>query len=306
MKRFLTVLLAMVFTGCGSIPPPPEPTDPSTQETAATVADIVTEPQPITTTEKPEIPTVPPADDPESLAKRFISEVLVPNYGVSESVTFEQVDLDGSGNALPPPKASEGLISAVIRDFTGDGTPELVTVREQDWSYIIDTYTLLDDGYALGGTHTICTGYDASLYFPEVAIKDDHILVRQSWVGVPGYSRYGNGLTILGVTDHGFKVQGDFWGARYPGELSFSVNSRDFTYEEGSDTYDPIDFCQTAAETLDGLGMKWSGLTGGWRDDGGFGIDITFDGEENVFRFDQDSEGNCKFVDYTGLGALIN
>ena len=108
----------------------------------------------ITTTEKPEIPTVPPADDPESLAKRFISEVLVLNYGVSESVTFEQVDLDGSGNALPPPKVSEGLISAVIRDFTGDGTPELVTVREQDWSYIIDTYTLLDDGYALGGTHT--------------------------------------------------------------------------------------------------------------------------------------------------------
>ena len=304
MKRFLIVIFAAFLTGCSA--ESAQPTTTLVQTTVQTAKDTTTAAQSETTTEIPVIPTVPPADDPESLAKQFILDVLIPNYGVSENVTFKQVDLDGTGEALPPPKASDGLISAVIRDFTGDNVPELLTVREQEWSYIIDAYFMLDDGYALGGTYTICAGNDTTLFFPKVSIKDDHILVRQSWIGVPGYSRYGNGLTILGVSGHGFKVQGDFWGSRYPGTLSFSVNSQDFTYEENSEGYDSIDFCRTTAEALDALGMKWFDLSGGWRDDGGFGIDIAFDNEENVFLFDQDSEGSCKFIDYTNFGTLIS
>ena len=306
MKRFLTILLAVFLTGCSTASPAPDPTEVPVPMTSASVTEITDGSQPVPTTELPVIPTVPPADDPESMAKRFLCDVLVPNYGISQDVTFEQVSEGGLGEVLPPPSAAEGIISAVVRDFTGDDTPELVTVREKDWSYILDSYTLLDDGYALSGTYTICTGDDMTLHFPKVSIRDGHILVRQNWFAVPGYSRYGNGLTILGVSQHGFSVQGDFWGSRYPGNLFLSVDSHDFTYEENSDTYDSIDFCRTAAEALDTLNMKYSALSAGWMDDGSFGIRILFDDEEEVFRVDQDSEGISRFVDSSGLDVLLN
>ncbi len=110
----------------------------------------------------------------------YIRETLRPKYGLAGMNRFDTKSDGMYGSVSYVPPQVQGLVSADISDYTGDGVPDLLTAvfTENDENYIwkLQLYTCTD------GEVTKAAGYDFCIdrhsYFVEKAIRIE---------AVPGY-----------------------------------------------------------------------------------------------------------------------
>ncbi len=335
MKRKLLfpLLLALTLTGCGILGETPvsapEPSD-TAAETAADTTEAVSETETeLESLTNPDLPTeefsaedtadaeteptteqigqFAPAMDYEKEAYRFVREELVPVYGLSDTAFFETVDWE-QGIAVEPPESTQGIISALIYDLTGDGTPELVVFRSHGYTFIMEGYKVSGDSFDEIGSVEIAS-YDESLDItPSVTVQGDRILVRQTFAVLPGMSHYGTSFAAYGVVGDSLQILTEVSGYRAPGSVSISVNDDTHYASETEDDLDYDALCEEIRQNLDIEGVTCESVKCGWGDDLGigYGVEVVCPDEMPVFNVEYVPDSGSFFLDDTGLRERLN
>ena len=206
MKPFLPLLLALALTGCSagterSTPDAVPETVPVADVTAGETAEV-----PAVTEAPTEKPTAPPSE-----AMRYLQDALVPLYGLSELTPYSPKQA--------PPASALGILSAVEQDFTGDGTPDLLIVRQDETACLLDLYTRTGADYDLAYSYTCCSAADQPAALVHLSQQDDLLLVNGSDAL---HRRY----AVLRATDSGFEETAVLGYARSEdySNVSYTIN----------------------------------------------------------------------------------
>ena len=331
MKRNIIypLLLALTLTGCGSaVQSPasvPEPSETAAETTAAPAAETAaettaheTEPEtteptpPVTVPEETEETTEPlgqfaPATDVEKAAYRFIREELVPVYGLSDTAFYETVNWD-EGVAAEPPESTQGIISALIYDITGDSTPELLVFRSHGLTFLMEGYTPNGDSFDEIGSAVIVESDETLDSIPSVTVAGDRILVRETFAALPGLSRYGTHFSVYGVTGGSLQKLTEVTGYRAPGTVSISVNDDVHSADEIGDNLDYDALSEEIRQNLEIEGVSCESVTCGWGEEFGigYGAAITVPDEMPVWNLEYVQDSGSFFLDETGLRERLN
>lgn len=234
-----------------------------------------------------------------------IQEELIPLYGLSDLKVYPSINWDYNDSdvgSLVPPTDTQGILSAFERDLTGDGIPELMTVRSQDMDYILEWYSTQNDTLKLLDSYTIAGGGTDSYVKPQISVKNDRILVYTEWLGLPGASHYGNETVVLGFQDGKINELCSIGGSRSPGTVFLHVNdSMTQSYDEAEEEEAHSDFEKAAMSELERAGAAAESVSVGWGDDLNYGIYPVFEDAVLIFDTDETGENSRQFVDHTSL-----
>ncbi|MCR4644954.1 MAG: hypothetical protein K5695_06040 [Oscillospiraceae bacterium] len=262
-KALIPLLCVLALTGCSARTDTSAPTEPMTEP--ATETEAVTETV---------LVTEAPVDDPEEAAYAYIRSTLLPQYGLSATDTLLAIFVDDYDterryqwfdHSDPIPAEAQGLIAAAVRDLSGDSVPELVTLRAEDWSLILDAYRIGNDTCTPLGSFTVCTYSPHEDFFPYVWMQDDLLLV-ESYVGTfsiieqDGYKTNRSDeqlttFTALHVTDNGFEAAVTLTGGYTADKVICTVGDEDLSAAPGEADIDRAN--ALAAEALDALGIRY-------------------------------------------------
>ena len=140
MRVFLVVGL-FLLVACGAAVPPPEGAGPPVTPAPLTQPTGQPPPGPLTHTEAPELPTVPPTGSPEELSRPLTSLVSAPRIDLPTPSTPSAAPTAGptvvpataaASIEIPPPEPTDVPISSEVPGPLPDGDPEvsLTSVRE--------------------------------------------------------------------------------------------------------------------------------------------------------------------------------
>ncbi|MBR3629510.1 MAG: hypothetical protein IKN55_03450 [Oscillospiraceae bacterium] len=317
-KPFLPLLLVLALTGCSagtesSTPaanPETEPVTTSAAEETSGPETAGTEPTDAPTEAPTDAPTEPPTEaaDPEEIAYRFLSEELIPADGLSDLQHYLAIDWELASptcGELVPPQSTQGIISAAVEDFSGDGVPELLTVVSRGYRIDLDFYTIADDTCRMIGSYSIESSQSVNIT-PEISIKNGKVIVEYSSMALPGCSSYGNAFIALSATDGGINTLCELSGFRVPGSMTLNVNGSvklDVAVDEMEDDNSHPDIEQAAMQCLQDAGLDPVSVQAGWSEsmDLSYGIYPQIEGKTKLFDTTSDEESNVRFNDYTGL-----
>ena len=322
MKRNIIypLLLALTLTGCQSPASVPEPSETAAETTAESTSETAAE----TTAEA--------APVSNEAAYAFIRDMLIPQYGLSKPWTVIQpITYQETGFTCEDlPAEAQGIISAVVQDFDGDGDPEIVILMQKYHSFILQLYCPFDGTYALCEVYEFLTYWDNTSYNPKLWIQDDLLILtndsltcdpahaqdaaftavcQDMYLGdMPDVACVSAELTVLRVDGDDFEKQVVIRNTLTPSKETFSANGEEITCAVGEMDYDKT--LALARGVLDNHGIAYDMLYTDW---GAYGIPnvephnglaINFTDAEPVFEI---SFGNQKlFCDYTDLYAQIN
>ncbi|MCR4644953.1 MAG: hypothetical protein K5695_06035 [Oscillospiraceae bacterium] len=172
-----------------------------------------------------------PASSPEETAYRYVKNELFPAYGMSEQGSFPSKRARWDNETLLRyPDAAQGILSAVVQDFNGDGAPELLTARADDWSVILDFYRIGDDTCAPLASYTVCTNDPAHYATPQLYVLGDRILLYNvAGAVIGGDARLSYTGTLLHLTEQGVAEQTLFDGAFDPHECRVTAAGKTLT-----------------------------------------------------------------------------
>lgn len=315
--RFTPLLLTLLLlTGCGKTAPQPAedeeddiivltdaPTETTEEETEATT-ELPTE----TETEAPETTEAAPLfDDPEEQLWYNIREVLIPEYGLSDTDYF---DPEQGEKIIAPPESTQGIISACVRDFFGDETPELLLIRSEGYELLCDLYTLADDGTCEQVDETqISTNEDNLVSTPSVHIVDGCLILRNSYYHMPNADTTGDDITVLDVTKKGF-VQTAYAGAQFAdGTITFRTAGEDMddadetTYATSDIDYNGISY--DTRTVLEEAGLEVVTVRAAYPGGGFFRLEAELTGEDLLFMVDNVPDSGMFFLDNTGLREAL-
>ncbi|MCR4643944.1 MAG: hypothetical protein K5695_00855 [Oscillospiraceae bacterium] len=299
-KILAAMLCALTLTGCSTQTATSAPTEPVTEPmTEATAAATET----ADTVPIAEIPA-PPQLSEKAAAWHY--DALVPQYGLSELTSYEEEQV--------PPGSAQGIVSAVERDFTEDGTPDLLVVRQDAQACILDLYTPMDDSYTLSDSYTCCMAENTPAPIVSISAQDSLLLVStitktECENGDPDthYRRYAVLIAADGTFVETAVLQ--FVSKKLPGDNqrtdNYYINGKLQTFT--ADNYHE-QFIQTAQASLDALrsgGIRipdtevMTDLTNLWH------IVRIVSGmiqeQEDIMRHDYASSNTIAAVDFTGL-----
>ncbi|MBP0973025.1 MAG: hypothetical protein J5851_03870 [Oscillospiraceae bacterium] len=244
VKALAALLCILTLTGCSTQTDTSAPTEPVTETAAETEA--LTGPETEAPTE-----TVIPAPPPLSeKAAAWLYDTLVPQYGLSGLTSYDA--------AQPTPKSAQGVVSALERDFTGDGTPDLLIVRQDAQACILDLYTPTGESYALADSCTCLAAENTPAPVVSLSVHDSLLLVSTTTDNghknddpAPYYQRY----TVLSAADGSFAETAVL---QYVSEKLSGENQRTYDFyingklqSPASDYY--AQFTQYAQASLDAL-----------------------------------------------------
>ena len=255
-----------------------------------------------------EAPTAAPTEaaDPQDIAYRFIRDELIPQEGLSDLQPYLAIDWEMASptcGELVPPQSTQGIISAAVEDFSGDGVPELLTVVSRGYRIDLDFYTIADDTCLMIGSYSIESSQSVDIT-PEISIKNGKVIVEYSSLALPGCSSYGNAFIALSTTDGGINTLCELSGFRVPGSVSLNVNgSVQLNYSDTENTDPQPDIEQAAMQCLQDAGLDPVSVQAGWSEDMdlSYGIYPQIEGKTKLFDTTSDEESNVRFNDYTGL-----
>ena len=341
-RRYVPLLLALLLTGCGtqagtassaepvteSLTETETATDTQTEPPTETAADTQTEP-PTETAPATEAPSETAAEtvpseltDVQKTAYTYIRDELIPQYGLSDLAPYKSVCWISNSpdfGALTPPTETQGLISAVTADLTGDDTPELLTFRTEGIGYVLEWYSLEGGSVSLLCSYSVPGGGTDAWVTPRILLKNDRVVVYYAYLILPGCSRYGNETTVLGLEDGEVRELCTLSGIRTPGSIGFSVkglNELNFVLSETDDENQHPDVEKTAMSELEYAGAEAASVYAGWGWDAPeelagdlcYGIYPTFEDSTPIFdTIDTapDNQETRQFADHTALRSCL-
>ncbi len=338
MKRIIVIplLLALVLTGCSVPADSTVSTEPVTE--IETASELQTEPKSETQTEEvteslteTEAETIPDTEmetdvpaaltDVQKTAYTYIRDELIPLYGISDLQSYPSICWDYSApevGALAPPAETQGIISAVTADMTGDAIPELLTVRSDGLDYVLEWYSIDGETVTLLDDYSISGGGATAFVTPKISLKNGRVIVYTEYLILPGCSRYGNETIVLGIEEGAVSELCSMGGSRSPGSVGFHVKGLgdlSFSLSESDDGEHP-DVEKKAMDELEFAGVEAASIYAGWgwkAPDGlggdlSYGIYPTF--VEATLLFDTadstpDAAESRQFSDHTDLRGYL-
>lgn len=304
-KTILPLLLALALTGCSTQPDSIAPTASVTEAPAGTEA-VIEAPAGSST----EAPTEPPviAEAPEDIAYRFIEEELIQTDGLSDLALYQAIDWEAGSptcGELVPPDATQGIISAYVEDFSGDGVPELLVICSKDYRIDLDFYKITEDTCLMIGSYSIEGGQyvDNS---PKIGTVNGKVIVENDYLVLPGCTQYGHSFIVLSATDGGVETLCDFSGYRTPGGMTLNVHGSvdlDKIVDEIDDNNEHPDVEQAAMQCLQDIGITPVEIKAGWPEgrDASYGIFPMIDKMTLLLDTTSTENGLSRFNDYTAL-----
>ena len=216
-KTYIFLLLTLVLTGCNAPSDSTVFTEPVTEtetvselQTEATtdfqteeISESYTETETIPDTQaETDVPTA--LTDASKTAYTYIRDELIPLYGLSDLQPFASICWDYNApevGALAPPAETQGIISAVTADVTGDDSPELLTIRADGLDYVLEWYSMDGETVNLLGSYSVSGGGATAFVTPIISLKNGRVIVYTDFLILPGCSRYGNETIVLGIEE---------------------------------------------------------------------------------------------------------
>lgn len=187
------------------------------------------------------------ASTPEEVAYRFLRSRLIPVYGLSDShATFDLAHHQEKGLALEYPHDAQGIVSAHVTDLNGDGSPELLTVRAERTSLVIDWYRIGDD------TCTWAASRKLAGILPRIYLQDG-LLILNSYTETN--DSYTTELSALRLTDDGLEEALHIVQQSTPDKESLSINGEEISAEPDALDADMAE--QLVREALDNAGIRF-------------------------------------------------
>ena len=187
-----------------------------------------------------------PASTPEEIAYRYLRTDLIPAYGLSDLyATFYFPDDTESSTERQLPYTAQGIIGALVRDLTGDGIPELMTIRAERTCLVIDFYRIQD------GTCIPLTSRTVQNLQPKIALQNGQLLIEQYTAAGATYT---TDLTVLRLTDTGTEETLHIFYSDSPERESFTI---DGTETAGAhDSFDQDEVTQLVQQALERVGLR--------------------------------------------------
>lgn len=258
-----------------------------------TAAELQTKPKSETQTEEvteslmeTEAETIPDTEmetDVQKTAYTYIRDELIPLYGISDLQSYPSICWDYNApevGALAPPAETQGLISAVTADMTGDANPELLTVRSDGLDYVLEWYSIDGETVTLIDHYSVSGGGATAFVTPKISLKNGRVIVYTEYLILPGCNRYGNETIVLGIEEGAVSELCSMGGSRSPGSVGFHVKGLgdlSFNLSE-SDDGDHPDVEKKAMDELEFAGVEAVSVYAGWgwKAPDGMGGDLSY------------------------------
>lgn len=230
----------------------------------------------------------------EKIYYDFIKNELAEKYGISDLAGFKNLGDKSLINDIP--EETQGIISAVIQDFNNDDKKELLIIYQKEHDYMIECY---DSSFELLDTYNAGSFNERKGLSLDVSMISDRIVIKNSWIIAPGFSAYGNNISVLSLYNNKFNEDIVFGGARHPGYEHLYINDEDLHASE-SDGLDYDYVSGRISEELNKLNIKSKNIVTGWGVDINYGVQADFE-DSNLVMEDYYNNGLDFFRDYTGL-----
>ncbi len=286
-------------------------TEPSSEtELPETQPETMEAPAETTTAAETVLEETTAAVSQEDAFYQMIADTLVPQWGLSDLAGFdEDGNADQSYLVKAIPAGTQGIVSAYVQDFDGNGTEECLIVRVGESAYILDLYDV--NGAMLGTWVAHWFTPDNYNYATDLTIYlvDNYLVVERYQIKMPGYSSYGTETQVYKISEaDGISMELFFGGTRSPmNGCVLYVNEETIVGDESMEgaAFDPLD--AMLREELGTLGMQVEGLHFGWDvgEDLNYGIKADFLGDAVMLFEDGYADGLTVFQDYTQLRERI-